>query len=282
MHQSAGRIGKGLNMCGLSEIRQKGARHVEYGWWHVEQSQGKWNRARVIPGGLEHVSESLYRSECIRMHQWGTRHVWQGSEHVGGCVGCISGGGGTPRRGRACQNISEGPGVHGCVLEGLGVHAQHVGGGGAGKAVGHGLTAGARCRGRGMCWGATAQVGWVGDMSKRGGMHPDRVGPVRRSLGSRRPFGVAVVHWRRLGHVGEGHGGPTMWDRHGMSLGGPRACGLAVVLGCMLGSWGMHWGPGKHGTESGACPRGMGGMPKVWGVPEEVAAQGTSGRLGHM
>ena len=86
MHQCAGRIGKGLNMCGLSEICQKGARHVKYGRWHVEQGQGKWNRVRVIPGGLEHVSELLYRSECIRMHQWGTRHGWQGLEHVGGCV----------------------------------------------------------------------------------------------------------------------------------------------------------------------------------------------------
>ena len=78
--------------------------------------------------------------------------------------------------------------------------------GGAGKAVGHGLTAGAHCRGHGMCWGAMVRVGWVGGMSKRGGTHPDRVGPVRQSLGGAGLFGVAAVHQCGLGHIWEGHG----------------------------------------------------------------------------
>ena len=93
---------------------------------------GLLNGVGVLPGGLEHVGESSYRSECVGMHRRGMEHVWQGSAHVGGCAGCVSGGGGVLRRGGACQNTSEEPGAHGCMLEGLGVHVQHVRGGGEG------------------------------------------------------------------------------------------------------------------------------------------------------
>ena len=73
-------------MCGMPEIHQKGARRVEYGWWHIERGWGASNKV----GGTLKVARLCRKWPG---HAERGRELLEGWEYVGGCVGLVERGG---------------------------------------------------------------------------------------------------------------------------------------------------------------------------------------------
>ena len=116
MYQCAGRVEKSSNVRGMPEICQKGARRIEYGWWHIERGWGASNKVggalkvagscRKWPGCVESGRVvSKVAGLCRRWpgHTERGRELLEGWEYVGGCVGLVEWGGARQAGAGVCQ-----------------------------------------------------------------------------------------------------------------------------------------------------------------------------------
>ena len=248
-------------MCGLSAIRRKGVRCVEYGRWHIERGWGASNKvggALKVPGLCRKWRGCVESGRVVSKvaglcrkwpgHAERGRELLEGWEYVGGCVGLVEQGG-----------------------------ARRAGAGG--PRMGQGVCLGCRRgwpdmgRGTACHWGSGASLwdGWVA------------LGYVRRGQAARGTSGVAAARWRGLRRVGEGRERLSdlgAWHGRGWGpLRGSVRAGAPWHGGCASRRDGAHQRGGRGASAHvQRCGAGRGHVRERWGASRPGGACVTRSR----